>query len=57
MKCNEAYLKAVLSREVPISVLAANALALEGKDEHEQDRLREEWAKDILEKFPPKKSQ
>ena len=52
MKCNESYLKAVLARKVPISVLERNALALQGKTEEEQDAMREVWAKEILEKYP-----
>ena len=55
MKCNTAYLKAVLGHQVPISVLAENALALEGKTEQEQDEMREQWAKEIAAKYPEKK--
>ena len=52
MKCNTAYLKAVLAKQVPVSVLAKNALALEGKTEQEQDEMREAWAKEIMAKYP-----
>ena len=55
MKCNTAYLKAVLAKQVPVSVLAENALALEGKTEQEQDEMREAWAKEIMAKYPDRK--
>lgn len=57
MKCNEAYCKACMERNVPISVLKENALKLQGKTEKEQDEMREAWAKEILEKYPPKKKE
>lgn len=55
MKCNTAYLKAVLAKQVPVSVLAENAMALEGKNEKEQDEMREEWAEEIRAKYPDRK--
>ena len=55
MKCNESYLKAVLERKVPVSVLERNAIALQGKKETEQDEMREVWAKEIMEMYPARK--
>jgi len=54
MKCNKSYMIACMEREVPISVLKSKALALQGKTEAEQDEMREEWAKEIMEKYPLK---
>lgn len=55
MKFSESYCKACITRKVPLSVLVANGRALEGKSEEEQYEMREAWAKEILEKYPPKK--
>lgn len=57
MKFNKSYYTACMTRKVPISVLAENGRALEGKTEKEQDEMREAWAKEILEKYPPKKKE
>ena len=54
MKFNKAYFEACTRRQVPTSVLVANALALEGKTEQEQDEMREVMAKEIVEKYPLK---
>ena len=55
MKRNESYLRACMAKEVPVSVLVANAKALQGKTEQEQDEMREAWAKEIMAKYPNKK--
>ena len=55
MKRNEAYLKACMAKEVPVSVLVKNAKDLEGKSERVQDELREKWAMEIMAKYPNKK--
>lgn len=54
MKRNESYLKARMEREVPISVIVEQCLSLQGKTEQEQDELREQYAKEILSKYPAK---
>ena len=54
MKRNESYLKACMEREVPISVIVEQCLSLQGKTEQEQDEMREQYAKEIVSKFPMK---
>ena len=54
MKRNEAYLKACLERDVPISVIVEQCLSLQGKSEEEQDALREQYAKDVESSYPIK---
>ena len=56
MKRNERYMKAVLERKVPTSVLIEQAQLLKGKSEQEQNDLREKWAEEILEKYPMKQT-
>ena len=56
MKRNEHYMKAVLERKVPTSVLIEQAQLLKGKSEQEQNDLREKWAEEILEKYPMKQT-
>ncbi len=51
----EAYYKACTERNVPSSVKAQVWMEIKDKSPEEQDRIREEWAKIIMETYPPRK--
>ena len=54
LNMHEGYARAVSHRAVPFSVIARNHEMMEGKTEEEQNKLKDKFTQEILEKYPLK---
>lgn len=51
---SEKYSKACMARDVPASILYENMMECRGKTPEEQVALKDQFAAEILDKYPPK---
>ena len=56
MTFNENYCRACMEREVPTAVLLHHLELMRGKTDEEKVRMKEQFAKDIRERFPEKRN-